>query len=179
MNAARYLPLVFVAAVLAGCGSRGIQNEAAVRQGVIDYLSHVANMKVEAMQVDVTSVSFREDEADATVSIRPKGASGDAIPMRYTLERRGDKWVVKGKGRAGAGQSPHGQMPAGMPGAAHGQMAAGMPGAPHGQTPAGMPGAAHGQMPPGMPGSAPAAGAPGGSALPPGHPPIGNAPGAR
>jgi hypothetical protein len=158
---------MLAAAMLAGCGSRGIQNEAAVRQGVIDYLSHVANMKVEAMQVDVTSVSFREDEADATVSIRPKGASGDAIPMRYTLERQGDKWVVKGKGRAGAGQSPHGQMPAGMPGA------------PHGQMPAGMPGAGHGKMPPGMPGSAPAAGAPGGSALPPGHPPIGNAPGAR
>jgi hypothetical protein len=138
---ARHLPVLLAVALFAGCGSRGIQNEGAVRQGVIDYLSQRSDLSLNSMQVDVTSVSFRQDEADATVSFRPKGAAGGGMQMRYTLQRKGDRWVVQGKGRAGAGQSPHGQMPAGMAGSA-------------------------------------AATAPA-SALPPGHPAIGNPPGAR
>ncbi len=168
----RCLPLLFASVLLLGCGSRGLQNEAAVRQGVIDYLSQRSDLNMKMMQVDVTSVSFRQDEADATVSFRPKGAAGGGMQMRYTLERQGSRWVVKGKGHSGAGQSPHGQMPGGgMPGAGqspHGQMpGGGMPGA--GQSP-------HGQMP-GMP--TPGAGTAPSSGLPPGHPPIGNPPGAK
>jgi hypothetical protein len=140
----RYLPLLFAGIVLAGCGSRGIQNEAAVRQGVMDYLRQRSDLNLNSMQVDVTSVSFRQDEADATVAFRPKGAGGSGMQMRYTLERQGNRWVVKGKGRAQAGQAPHGEMPKGMPGA---------PG----------------------PGGEPQ----GGAALPPGHPAIGNPPGAK
>jgi len=137
----RCLPLLLGGLVLLGCSSRDIQNEGAVRQGVMDYLSQRSNLNMKMMQVDVTSVSFRQDEADATVSFRPKGAAGGGMQMRYTLERQGSRWVVQGKGRAGAGQSPHGQMPGGMPGAAAG--------------------------------TAPATG------LPPGHPAIGNPPGAK
>jgi len=111
----RYLPLPLTALLLLGCGGRGLQNEGAVRQGVLDYLSQRSDLNLKSMQVDITSVSFREDEADATVSFRPKGAAGGGMEMRYTLERQGSRWVVKGKGRAGAGQSPHGQMGAGMP----------------------------------------------------------------
>lgn len=63
------------------------------------------------MQVDVTSVSFRQNEADATVSFRPKGAgAGAGMQMRYLLERRGNRWVVKSKSEAGG--SPHGASPA-------------------------------------------------------------------
>jgi len=59
------------------------------------------------MQVDVTSVSFRQNEADATVSFRPKGGgAGAGMQMRYVLERRGNRWVVKSKSEAGG--SPHG-----------------------------------------------------------------------
>ena len=151
----RCLPILFAGLVLLGCGSRGLQNETAVRQGVLDYLSQRTDLNMKMMQVDVTSVSFRQDEADATVSFRPKGVAGGGMQMRYTLERQGSRWVVKGKGHSGAGQSPHGQTPAGgMPG--------GMPGA--GQSP-------HGQMPPA--GAAPA------TELPPGHPSLGNPPGAK
>ena len=104
---------------MAACG-RGIQNEADVRQGVIDYLSARHDLNLSQMKVDVTSVSYRQNEADVTVSFRPKG--GDAasgMRMQYTLERRGDRWVVKGKGAG-----PHGHQPAPMPG---GQMPAGHP----------------------------------------------------
>ena len=104
---------------MAACG-RGIQNEAAVRQGVIDYLSARRDLNFAQMQVDVTSISFRENEADATVSFRPKGGDASSgMRMQYTLERKGNRWAVKGKGAG-----PHGHMPAAMPG---GQMPAGHP----------------------------------------------------
>lgn len=122
--------------LLAAC-SRGVQNEAAVRQGVIDYLSSKGDLNMSQMQVDVSSVSFRQDEADATVSIRPKGGAADqGMQMRYTLERKGNRWVVKGKGAG-----PHSQ----MPGPAQGM---GQPAAPGGQLPPGHPSVGSSPAPP-------------------------------
>ena len=144
---------MFAGLILAGCGGgKSIQNEAAVRQGVIDYLSKRSDLNLASMQVDVTSVSFRQNEADATVSFRPKGSAGGApMAMRYTLERQGDRWVVKGRGRGQMGQAPHGA----------GQMPPGAGGTGMSQKPA--PGAG-------------SQGQGGASGLPPGHPPIGGKP---
>ncbi len=115
-----------------------MQNEAAVKQGVVDYLAQRSDLNMKAMQVDVTAVSFREDEADATVSFRPKGSAGGGMMMRYTLERQGSRWVVKGKGHSGVGQAPHGQMPpGGMPGATPGAAPALPPGHPSVGNPSG------------------------------------------
>jgi hypothetical protein len=102
--------LVAAAAVslaLWGC-SRGVSGKEAIRQGVIEHLSGRAGLDVKSMQVEVTSVTFREKEADAVVSFRPKGVSdpGAGMQMQYTLEKKGDRWVVKGKREAGT--SPHG-----------------------------------------------------------------------
>ena len=115
------LPLLALVA-LAGCRS-DIRNENAVRQGVIDYLAARANLHVASMNVNVTSVVFRKDEADAIVSFSARGSKGGAMTMRYVLERKGDRWVVKGRGdsgqnpHGGAGANPHGgAMPeGGMP----------------------------------------------------------------
>jgi hypothetical protein len=135
----RQLPLLAIGLVLLGCtGGRSIQNEAAVRQGVIDYLSQRSDLNLSSMQVDVTSVSFRQNEADATVSIRSRGAAGVSMPMRYTLERQGNRWVVKGRGRGLSGAAPHGM----------GQMMPGGAGAPAAGTPGGQGGSG---LPPGHP----------------------------
>ena len=145
----RHTPLLLAVLLSAGCANRAVQNEAAVRQGVIDYISQRSDLNVSTMQIDVTSVSFRQNEAAATVSFRPKGAVADSgMQMRYTLERKGSRWVVKGKGRNGFGQNPHGTA--------------------QGQSPHGM-----GQMPPGAAMPPPAEGSKAGSGLPAGHPPIG------
>ncbi len=109
-----------LAAFLLGSCSRGVQNEAAVRQGVIDYLSQRSDLNVSQLDVTVSSISFRQNEADATVSIRPKGTpAAQGMEIRYTLERQGNRWVVKGKGK---GQEAHsavqpapGQLPPGHP----------------------------------------------------------------
>jgi hypothetical protein len=108
------------AILVMGAGSackRNIDNQEAVRQAVIDYLAKRSNLNMSGMNVDVTSVTFRSNEADAVVSITARGAAaGQPMSMRYTLERQGDHWTVKGK--ADAGGNPHGAGAANPHGAA-------------------------------------------------------------
>jgi hypothetical protein len=102
---------------LVGC-NRGIQNNDAVRQGVIDYLSSRKQLAFNfaAMDVTVTSVQFDGNQADATISFVPKGVSpASGMTMKYQLEQQGDKWVVKG--RKEASQDPHGGLGPPEPGA--------------------------------------------------------------
>ncbi|HOK47819.1 MAG TPA: hypothetical protein PLK67_17875, partial [Bryobacteraceae bacterium] len=116
-----YLGVVLAAISIAAC-SRNVQSEAAVRQGVIDYLSSRTDLNISQMQVDISSVSFRQNEADVVVSFRPRGGSADAgMQMRYTLGLEGNRWVVKGKGSGSHAQtsSPEqgtgGELPPGHP----------------------------------------------------------------
>jgi hypothetical protein len=96
-----------VIVIVAGTACHRSSPEAGIRQGVIDYLSKRSNLNVSGMNVDVTSLVVRQNEADAVVSFTAKGANpGQPMSMRYTLERKGDRWVVKDKAEAGA--SPHG-----------------------------------------------------------------------
>jgi hypothetical protein len=101
------LAVVAAALLLAGC-SRNVQTAEAVREGVISHLAGRAGLDIGSMDVEVASVTFRDNEADATVSFRPKGSTDPAsgMQMRYTLERQGGRWVVKSKGEAG--ETPHG-----------------------------------------------------------------------
>ncbi len=121
---------------LASC-SKDIQNQEAVRQGVIDYLqqrSKEIGIDMNAMDVKVTSVSFEKDSAHAGIAFVPKGLPANAgMSMSYVLDRKGDKWVVRGRQSDPA--SPHGGQA--LPGSA----APGGPGAtdqlPPGHPPAG------------------------------------------
>ena len=113
------LVLILLAGLLAlgGC-KRGAQTKEAVQAAVLDYIAKRGNLNVGSMQIDVVSVTFRENEADATVSFRAKGSdpSSPGMTMPYTLVRQGGGWVVKG--RADGGSSMHGaggQMPEGAP----------------------------------------------------------------
>ena len=141
-------PLIAIAALglsivlLSGC-RKNIQNDDAVRQGIMTYLSKRPDLL--SMDVNVTSVSYKQDEATATVKFQAKGnnSPGASMTMQYVLERKGDQWAVKGR----AGADSHG--------------AAALP------PPDGSGGGSIGAMP----NTAPPAGAPTG-ALPPGHPPV-------
>jgi len=114
------LALAAAAVLIAAC-SRDIQNTAAVRQGVVDYLkarTAQTGLDMNLMQLDVTSISFQGGtQARATVAFRPKtvAESGAAMTMNYTLDRKGDKWVVRGHGETGA--NPHGTPAPGPTGA--------------------------------------------------------------
>jgi hypothetical protein len=142
-------PTVLLAAalLLISCG-KDIQNNEAVRQAVVEDLTRrqaQTGLDMNTMQVDVSSVSFRKNAADAVVSFTPKNAEGGGLRMNYVLERKGDKWVVTG--RQASGMSSHGNVP--LPDAGDGT----------GQA-----------LPPGHPAVDPKAGT--GTALPPGHPPV-------
>jgi len=111
------LALAVAALVLAAC-SKNIQNPDAVKQGVVDYLKERApamGLDMSAMDVIVGVVSFEKDVARANVSFVPKGMppGSGGMQMDYVLERKGDKWAVKGRQMSPA--SSHGDQP--LPGA--------------------------------------------------------------
>ncbi|GIU78121.1 MAG: hypothetical protein KatS3mg005_1359 [Bryobacteraceae bacterium] len=112
-------------ALLAGC-SKNIQTNEAVRAGVIKHLSQNSGLNLSQMDIEVTSVTFRDNEADAVVGFKPKGGgAASGMSMRYTLERQGNEWVVKKKADSGMG---HGMMPpSGEPPAGEGQLPPGHP----------------------------------------------------
>jgi hypothetical protein len=118
------LGLIAAVIILAGC-SKDIQNTEAVRQGVVDYLQQrtgETGLDVNSLVVTVSSVSFEQDVARATVAFSPKSAPGvTGMSMNYVLDRKGDKWVVKGR-QINPG-TPHGaeQMPPGHPTTGRGQ----------------------------------------------------------
>jgi len=147
---------------MSGC-KKDIQNNDAIRQGITNYLSKRPDLL--AMDVNVGAVTYKGDEATATVHFQAKGNAtpGGGMTMQYVLTRQGSQWVVKGKA---AGES-HGEsmgMPQG-PGAGAGGSGGSIGAMPN--TPA--PGSS-GALPPGHP-SVGGEGAPSGK-LPPGHPPV-------
>ena len=134
-NVKTYLAVAMAALFLSGC-SRDIENKDAVRQGVMEYLSTRGNINLSSMQVEIGSVTFRQNECDAVVGFRAKGVSGGAMQIRYVLERKGNRWVVKGKAE---GANPHGAGASQMPGMTnpHGGAGMGTPELPPGHPPMG------------------------------------------
>ncbi len=103
---------------LAGC-SKNIDTPEAVKEGVIKDIAK--KVDIQAMDVNVDSVSFREKEADAKVSFRPKGApASQSITMNYALERQGDEWRIKSRNMQAhdehqSGAATGGTLPSGHP----------------------------------------------------------------
>ena len=137
--------------MLGACSRPNIQNAEAVKQAVMEYLNAKAGatgLNMATMDLDVTSLSFQQDQARATIYFRLKTGEG-GMSLNYLLDRKGDKWVVRslqdtenphGGGATGAGAAP------GSPGAA-----------------------------PELPPNHPSVGTPGsGGSLPAGHPPVGS-----
>lgn len=87
--------LCLASLLLVGC-SKNIDTTEAVRDGIIKDISKIVD--VNTMNVAVDSVSFREKEADATVSFTPKAApQSQPMVMSYALERQGDEWKIKSR----------------------------------------------------------------------------------
>jgi len=147
--------------MLGGC-KRDIQNNDAVKQGVMTYLAKRSDMV--PMDVKVMSVSYHENQATATVRFQAKGNSApeSGLTMQYVLERQGDQWAVKKKAAEGHGGAT------GMPQEGSGGSIGAMPGTmPPGHATCGSIGAMPDTMPPGHP-------TVGSGGLPAGHPPIGS-----
>jgi hypothetical protein len=118
--------------LLAGC-KQDIQNQDAVRQGVMSYLSKRSDLL--AMDVSVSSVAFQKDEATAQVHFQAKGNSSPAagMTMQYVLERKDGQWTVKGRTGAGAAHGASGPAVNAVPG--QGNLPGSMDGMPRIQAP--------------------------------------------
>lgn len=104
MKTSRVLLTVTLFGLLA-C-SKNIQTNEAVKKGVVEHLSKNSSLSLASMDIEVQSVTFRDNEADATIAFKPKNMPGDqGMAMRYTLERKGNEWVVKSKADSGAGHA--------------------------------------------------------------------------
>jgi hypothetical protein len=136
---------------LAGC-AKDINNKDAVKAAILKRVSKTG-FDVKAMKVDVTQVSFHDQDAVATVAFLPNGGPPQSsVTFKYNLHRQNDEWVATGlAGSTGTapGANPHGGA---MPGGAMG---------------GGSMGGAMGSMD-----SLPPSSAPSGN-LPAGHPPVG------
>ncbi len=88
---------------------RATETPDAVREAVIDAVQSRVNLS--QMEVDVQSVNFKGEEAEAMVDFRPKGsAPGSGIVMKYVLEQKNGKWTVKDRSEGGNPHSEGGVM---------------------------------------------------------------------
>ena len=120
--------LVVGTLLLAACARKNIENKEAIRQAVIDYLSSrqaQTGLDMSTMDVNVTAMAFERDTARATVEFRIKNSDA-GMQLNYTLDRKGDKWVVEarqdtGQGHGvvlppgGSGSPGSGELPPGHP----------------------------------------------------------------
>ena len=70
----RISAVLFVMISLAACNRGGLQSNDAVRQGVLDHLADSqakTSLNLAGMDVEIKSVQYNGNEADAAVSITP------------------------------------------------------------------------------------------------------------
>ena len=133
-----FLAVAALAFLLTGC-TKDINTKDALHSALVDYYNSNQDkmgLSMSQMDVEIGSMTFEKDQAQAMVSIKPK-AGGEGMQMSKVFDRKGDKWVVRAGGAPGAG---HG---AGMPvPPSEGALPAGHPAtgaAPAGPLPAGHP----------------------------------------
>jgi hypothetical protein len=120
----------FVAAVLGslllvtvGCKQK-VDPTAAIRDGVVKYLSTRAGLNMSNMDITVTKTTVNANKAQADVEVRAKNSEPGSPAMRltYELQQQGAEWVVLKSQANGGMQHPdpgamtqQGEMPAGHP----------------------------------------------------------------
>jgi hypothetical protein len=122
MNRALLATLLGAAiSVSGGCKAKQ-DDKVAIRTGVIRYLTSLNMLNLSAMDINITQATVNGNQAQAQVEIRAKNAEpGNSMQLTYSLEKRGEDWVVlKSQPAGGSMQHPApGTMPPpGHPGAA-------------------------------------------------------------
>ncbi len=100
------LSVLAAAGLLAiGCSQKATQSKEAVERGVLEYLQNRSGLDPKAMDIAISNVSFREGEADVTVSFKAKGSTeaSNTMQMQYVMEQKDGKWVVKGRSGGSGG----------------------------------------------------------------------------
>lgn len=102
----------------AGCSKQQKPASDAIRDGIQQHLLSLNTVNLAAMDMKITDVAVNGNIAQAQVEYVPKtgAAPGAAMRVSYSLEKRGEQWVVvKTNSFAGAinhpapGTNPHAQ----------------------------------------------------------------------
>ncbi len=102
----KYLILAVSVLSLIGCG-KDINNKDAVKAAIVKRVAKTG-FDVNAMEVNVTNVSFHDQDAVATVAFVPKGAAPQsAVTFKYNLHRQNDEWVATGLAQGGTNMAAH------------------------------------------------------------------------
>jgi hypothetical protein len=86
------------AALLLGGGCKKQQSDNdAIRAGIMTHLNGLSGINVNAMVMDIKSVSINGNQAHAEVEFRPKTGAppGAGMQVAYNLEKRDGVWVVQ------------------------------------------------------------------------------------
>ena len=119
----KFLPVLAVTLLLAGCGRWGSHSKGAVQQAIREHLSQNSHLIASNFDTEVESVSFNGDKADALVKFKSKQSAAIFVEVRYGLHFEKGRWeVVSSAPMSGQGGDSHGagvadQPP--MPPAAH------------------------------------------------------------
>ena len=146
-RATRVLIVLGLFALIVGCKKQASDADA-VRAGINQHLASMKSLNLDAMDMNVKSVSVKGNEAHADVEFTAKGAPSGSGGMQisYTLQKQNGAWVVQDSQMGGGMQHPApGDAP---PGAADAPPSGSMPNF-------------RDVVPEG-----------GGKSLPPGHPPV-------
>ncbi len=97
------------------CKKQVNENDA-IRAGILQHLTSIGTLNMSAMDMDVRSVSINGNQAHAEVEFRPKsgGTPGAGMHVAYNLEKRDGAWIVSKSQSLGGmiqhpdpGQNPH------------------------------------------------------------------------
>ncbi len=98
------------AAVLFSIGAckKQARDDDLIRAAIMKHLSSIGTLNMNAMDMDVRSVSVNGNNAHAEVEFRPKtgGAPGAGMQVAYNLQKRDGAWIVLGSQALGGMQHP-------------------------------------------------------------------------
>jgi hypothetical protein len=93
---------------VSGCHAQPSDKDA-IRAGILRHLTAVGTLNMNAMTMDIRSLSINGNQAHAEVEFRPKtgAAPGAGMQVAYNLEKREGSWtVLKTQAAGGAIQHP-------------------------------------------------------------------------
>jgi hypothetical protein len=106
-RAVRVLIVLGLFALIAGCKKQASDADA-IRAGINQHLASMKSLNLDAMDMNVKSVSVQGNEAHADVEFTAKGAAPGAGGMQisYTLQKQNGAWVVQDTQMGGGTQHP-------------------------------------------------------------------------
>jgi hypothetical protein len=110
-----FLTMLGLLVLFAGC-KKQVSDADAIRNGINQHLASLKTLNLDAMDMNITSVSIQGNQAQAQVEFTPKtgGTPGAGMQVAYSLEKQNGTWVVQTTQPAGGaiqhpgpGENPH------------------------------------------------------------------------